>query len=759
MPQLPTPRWNSYAVAVAARTDRLRVASTNETGGFLNSYRSQRWPPEEPAGPYAVHLAGQGGFRTLFLDLDCDDPPTAAAQVSDLSALLTQAGIRFVEVRSGPSARTHLVATWQTRLPPAAVQRVGRALRQHAPDLDITPLCNPATGSMRPPGSPHRSGGRSRVIGGQREALEVLQVGNDQRAWTRLCALLRVDDHDDGASFSVAADPRLAALPQAGGLPRLDVARRGPSRETAGLIVNGDTLNRFGGNRSAVAVAITASIIQIGWSFPEFLAVALDPSSVGLAHLRMQHSGGGRLLPRRDPEGAARRMWLSTIQWVLDHPATPLAPRDIPLQLPAVATAVDAAGWGGQAGPGERAVMDALLVLALAVGSVTVGCSVRRLAILVGLSKTTAAAVLIRLQTKCWLVALPGRKEREAATFELSVPMPPGAVTGPGGPMQHGASTEVEAVAAALVVGRTLDLAPPGNSRTASEFVLDLRPGASLRPALPHVLGLASRRHDAMSQGSDSRLGRTAGYLADLLKDAASDQATLTTRSGLRLRTVRRHLRHLRAAGVVICAQRMWSLVRESDAALDRAAHERGATGVVARRDAEYRTESATYAWLLADHASARGFTSARGLRRPGHAAISGAAVVSPRCNFPRDADGRTGWRTALGMTRVGLGLQTDELATLNLDGELIHEPHRERPAAAPRRTRSRPGGAATTRPRRRTGAVPAPGSPATPRSPSNSTRRHRRTDTPGTPRSLAQHGAPTSGQTAVSTAQERLFG
>lgn len=760
------------ALAVAARTDRLRVASADGAGAFLNSYRSQRWPCEEPAGPYAVNLADLTGFRTLFLDLDCDEPLAAAAQVATLSALLAQAGIRFVEVRSGPSARTHLVATWQTRIPAADVQRVGRALQQHAPDLDLTPLSNPATGSMRPPGSPHRNGGRSRVVGDEHDALEVLQVGNDQQAWTRLRALLRVDHHDDGATCSAVADQRLAALPQAGGLPRLDVARREAGSVTADLIANGDTRNRFGGNRSALAVAITAALIQAGSSFPEFLRLALNPSSVGFEHLRKQHAGGGRLLPRGDPAAAAQRMWLSTIQWILDHPATSAARRDVPDELIAVAAAVGDAGWGGLAGPGERAVMDALLALAVAIGSVTVGCSVRRLAILVGLSKTATAGILIRLQAKYWLLTLPGRKARGAATHQLTVPMPPEAVTGAGRQMQPDASTAIEAVAAALVPCRTLALAPLANSRAATDPALDLGPDTSPRRTVPHILSLASRRHDAMSCRHDPMaspedtmpcripggLGRTAGLIADLLSEAPSDVATLTTLSGLRPRTVRRHLRHLLGAGVVICARRTWSLVRHIDAALDRVARERGVAGVVARRDAEHRSESVAFAWWLADHAAARGFTSARGRRRPGHAA-TGATVASPRADFPRDADGRACWRTALGLSRAGLGLQPEELATLSLDGELPYKAHNESPAAAPRRTRSRRASAPAKSPKRRKTGAPATGSPSTPKAPGSSTRRHRSAVAMGAPPSMAQRIVPLSPRrTRVAPMQDFLF-
>lgn len=63
---------------------------------------------------------------------------------------------------------------WTALAEPAdreSVATLARLARHLCPTLDIAPLSNPTTGCVRPPGAPHRSGGRSVVLRGDTTAL------------------------------------------------------------------------------------------------------------------------------------------------------------------------------------------------------------------------------------------------------------------------------------------------------------------------------------------------------------------------------------------------------------------------------------------------------------------------------------------------------------------------------------------------------------------------------------------------------------
>src|SRR5205085_448987 len=148
-------------------------------------------------------------------------------QLVALRRVLTAAGIAWVEAVSGPTGHRHLLTTWPKGLDAGAVRAVAVALRDRvAPDLDVTPLTNPKTGCIRPPGSPHRHGGRSEVAGCPRTALRILRAGNSAASFDRLGKLL-----DATAPVVPDVTRQLAALEKVGGQPWLRRRRRRLSAE------------------------------------------------------------------------------------------------------------------------------------------------------------------------------------------------------------------------------------------------------------------------------------------------------------------------------------------------------------------------------------------------------------------------------------------------------------------------------------------------------------------------------------------------
>ena len=652
--------WNPFADALSARHDRLRIA-IRRGGALLNTYREVRWDVSAPAGPYAVYLARDGLFFTLALDLDCGDADALRDQATVLRAILDRAGVRYVETRSGGSAHGHLLSTWPAGLPAREVADVMRALRSLAPDLDITPMFNPMTGAIRPPGSPHRSGGVCTVIGDDDTALRVLQTGNAHPAWTRLHGILALPD-----SNRIEGDNRLAAttLPDSPTPPRTartPAHRREPSPRIAKLIADGDTEGRYR-DRSALAFAITVSLVQAGWALTEYSCLAEREDAKGLDHLRRAHLGDGHCQRRRDVADAARRMWNAATDFVHRNPAIRSQRPDVAHILAGVGRAVRAAGWGGQGGPTERAVLDELLRRGWHLGRVVIGMSVRLLADACGVSRSAAAAALRRLIRDGWLVEEAPRVGRAAGEYRLLE--------------RHAPSSR----------GWTLDQAPlvdrPQDSGVNPGYGISDRYPLEHRPMVHH-------QHDALSAEA---LGRVAALILATLSEEPADLARLQQRTWLCRRTLIKHLRRLHEHHLVSDAAGVWTAASSNTlpSALAATATALGSVGVLQRRRDYHRDESAAYAWWLADHLADTGWSRQRGLRRDGHSTLTGTERRIPRTPFPHTADGRRCWRAALALTVDGFGLQADELAAVDLVGRLPGEPAVTQSAATVRTVRRR---------------------------------------------------------------------
>ena len=585
----------------------------------------------------AVYLARDGRFFTLALDVDRGGA-LGAAQVSCLRSLLGAAGVGFVEAISGPAGHRHLLATWPEGLSASAVARVARALRDSvAPDLDVTPLMNPVTGCIRPPGAQHRHGGRSRVVGSPAHGLAVLRRGNNTEAFVRLAALAGVGDLSAPAAALGEAASELICTD--GVTSRPSGPRRDLSAPMRALLRDGVVGCE---DRSQVAARVTLAMVNARWSFAEFLACVHDSGYAGLAHLRDVKTAGGRVVPRAGVEAAARRMWDGRVRFAVRHPAvgrTPLCPAT----LEAVAAAAARGAWAGQGGPSARVVFERLLGLARQLGTERVAHDVRSVAVETGLSRSAAGRALLRLRESGWLRAEEGGgRGRLATTYLLQVPPDFEFAAGDG-------------------VGGTLVPAPPSPALPANQF----------------ELGLVARPHDAMTS---SGLGRYAGLVLDMLSAAPASASELTSRSGLDVRTVRRHLGRLEALGLAACsAADVWAASPE---ALDVAAMALGVAGVVERRRADFIMERVVWAWWLADFHAERGYSTLRGVRRLGRAVMS-SGVACPRQPFPLDACGRRAWAAGMSVARSGMGMMPEELARVDLSGVLSFadgRQHRARP-------------------------------------------------------------------------------
>jgi hypothetical protein len=146
----------------------IRVAVRDAYGEVANCYPAVcSVVGAAPPVPWAVLLADDAGdFRLLCFDLDAGHGSDVEADAARLQELLTRVGIDHVVCVSGPTGGRHV---WLGLAEPASAAQVAtlaRSASMRFDSLDIAPLCNPATGCVRPPGAPHRLGGRSTVVAG-----------------------------------------------------------------------------------------------------------------------------------------------------------------------------------------------------------------------------------------------------------------------------------------------------------------------------------------------------------------------------------------------------------------------------------------------------------------------------------------------------------------------------------------------------------------------------------------------------------------
>ncbi|MGL4173659.1 MAG: hypothetical protein ACRCTR_06255 [Actinomycetota bacterium] len=154
----------------------MRVATVDAYGHALNAYAAE-YPldADEPDRPWAVNLAGaNGAYRLLAFDLDAKTQENAVVADRDarmLADLLADVGLPSVVCESGPTGGRHVWTGLAESVDAETIRILAEQARRLCPTLDIAPLSNPATGCVRPPGAPHRSGGRSTVIAGDLSAI------------------------------------------------------------------------------------------------------------------------------------------------------------------------------------------------------------------------------------------------------------------------------------------------------------------------------------------------------------------------------------------------------------------------------------------------------------------------------------------------------------------------------------------------------------------------------------------------------------
>lgn len=145
----------------------VRVAQRDTDGEVLNLY-SGLAPVDglAPTEPWALLLANEDeDFELLAFDFD-SSKGNPAQDSRTLATALAKAGIPNCVTQSGPSKGRHVWIGMAEPLDAATTKNLAKLVKLLCPSLDLSPLANPRSGCVRPPGAPHRVSGASRVIGG-----------------------------------------------------------------------------------------------------------------------------------------------------------------------------------------------------------------------------------------------------------------------------------------------------------------------------------------------------------------------------------------------------------------------------------------------------------------------------------------------------------------------------------------------------------------------------------------------------------------
>jgi hypothetical protein len=151
---------------------------------------------ELPAGPATVPVYDEdaGTGRLLALDFDtalaakagaADPAAEVAAQAAAAAAVTAGLGGRSVTDVS-PSAGRHVYILFAVPLPWRELRDLAKAMRRRYPALDPMPMASPQSGQIRPPGSPHKSGGWSVLAMPLQDAVDAVARPCGRAVWAGL---------------------------------------------------------------------------------------------------------------------------------------------------------------------------------------------------------------------------------------------------------------------------------------------------------------------------------------------------------------------------------------------------------------------------------------------------------------------------------------------------------------------------------------------------------------------------------------------
>lgn len=527
-----------------------------------------------PDTPWTVPLADDSGrFHLIALDLDASRGDVQSDLVL-LTRILSNLHIDHTVCASGPDGGRHLWLSLIDPMSAADVRAFAYTAGRLLPTLDKSALCNPAAGAVRPPGSPHRRGGRSEIVSAPpgpvlAPSATALQIDAFHEA------LWSLADAQDAAAATAAPPNETGALVpiDSAGAPHLPGARRelppGSRRALEATPIDA----------SAALWTILLGAARARWHLMDVVALRNLP---GMEHVRSRSNGGRRIA--RSPVAAQallRRQWRKAVTHVANTAPPVGDDNHFPGRAAAIGDLVDAVQIRADASPGlwalpggaaGRRVLDALCLLALDAVTATVEADIRRLALMTGLGRETVRVQLRSLSTAGWIELTTPAAGRRAHHWSLRRQ-----------PSPLGSSPQ-------FVLSSRSQLDPP------------LEPRYSTRDHWRTILrrSLANAAHDLWTTAG---LGHTAARIYQTVAQAGSTDVTklhkathynmATLREQLDILVRRRLLHRGRHGDVRVVAVPQPKLMPK----FTRLAKKLGADGVVAERRDRYRREQVAWSW------------------------------------------------------------------------------------------------------------------------------------------------------------------
>lgn len=619
--------------------DGVRAAAQLATGEILNEY-DREWSVNEqpPSTTWAMYLSGdRRQFDYLCFDLD-SSRGNAPYDAGRLSYWLDELNISHLICESGPTGGRHVWVGIDGAVDGDLVRDLAHLAGQLLPSLDPTPLLNPATGCVRPPGAPHRHGGVSVPLG----ALSAL---TNRTVTPEAVADLASFFVDAGAELP---SPNLAIMHgmavDADGHPYMIGPKRPLSARVEAMLHAPPAEDT-----SYTLAAVLAGCAHSRWRHADVLAVFSAPA---FEHVRTMRGRKGASRIARSVQARIRvfdAAWENAVRYVASHPINGTGEdTDYLARSQNALAAVERAQERANAMPGlwgadrassaarrstgthsTRAVLDALCLYIAQSAQLVVEADVRRLAADTGYGRTTVHTALRSLTRplvhddpdSAWIVRVGEPSFPHAQRYRLSGKF----------------STAREENNWTQGPARPRPTTHPQNR---SHWLQRLSGG--LKPLNRDVFA------------APHSLGRTAGLVfKHLSTDASASVEDLTLRTGLDPSRVRASLHLLRFYRL---ARRGAGWSRGDDVAADAASTLLGVAGYLDRRRSRYGAERGRWEWWNAELTWMRKPNK----KRRGRPSTTGVALFTQNdraqySRYPRGPDGRGAHREALLLVEAGI--------------------------------------------------------------------------------------------------------
>lgn len=535
--EIDPPSWTDLARAWSPR-QTIRLDPTKK-----HSYALECAIDDIPVDiPYALYLADEAGqYRLLAFDFDAHhDGSTAHSDAADLSARLQEADIEHVVCSSGPGGGVHLWIRLAYAVPARQVTQVATTLAATYTSMDVGALTNPATGCVRPPGAPHRSGGISQPLGAvdvgdvhfDRVAAVIKYLQPTARSTTPApasCVEVRTDA--DGATY--LEGPRRPLAPKIRGLAQQPLS---PTTDA-----------------SAVAYSILLGCAHARMRLSDVHQLAFTQRAPGLEHIRTSSSGRDRQA-RVGSERHLARQWARAVvaaSALRPAAADPGSTRrhEAEQRVASLLAAMRAVPqrWTGRTGSQDRLVLHALAAQLLRVCRTQVHYAERSWALDAGLTRVVVHNRVARLSSEGWIQRVARGVGPWAARWSIG----------------------------------------QGGGETRSGHLFPVRDERLLHQ------GLRIARHDVWQA---KNLGVLGLRVWEELRSRWRPVAEIAARLGVTVKTVRQKLSALQAVSLVTGDGRAYGDKRR----LHKAAEIAGTTGAHVDRERLYKLESAAFTWWFA---------------------------------------------------------------------------------------------------------------------------------------------------------------